>query len=238
VVRILAAAEQLTGILTGRSSGFVTSRSRGMTGARRANSWKRSIPMPSWRTSRTFGTASTRDLALQACRACGCQGPLPGHAGATRGVLPVIVCQCPPPSWGSVTIVTSRGGHALRGPSVQVSGTNLVLRRRNEAGASLVRHIDPLGDLPRNQASWQSQARCQAPRRSWRPLQREVAPRSGRVSLSSSQSFVAWEVFAGLACRTCLRTPASPVKPGCRVLVFSSPRISGTDGSGSSSNGS
>jgi len=61
-----------------------------------------------------------------------------------------------PPSWDFVTAVASSGCYALRVPSVQASGTNLVLWRWNEANAPVVRHIDPLGDLPRNQASWQS----------------------------------------------------------------------------------
>jgi len=59
-----------------------------------------------------------------------------------------------PPCWDFVTAVASRGWHGLRVPSVQASGTNLVLWRWNEAGGPVVRHIDPLGDLPRDQASW------------------------------------------------------------------------------------
>jgi len=61
-----------------------------------------------------------------------------------------------PPCWDFVMAVASRGWHGLRVPSVQAPGTNLVLWRWNEAGASVVRHIDPLGDLPRNQTSRQS----------------------------------------------------------------------------------
>lgn len=61
-----------------------------------------------------------------------------------------------PSSWDFVTAVATRGWHGLRVPSVQAPGTNLVLWRWNEAGAPVVRHIDLLGDLPRDQASWRS----------------------------------------------------------------------------------
>ena len=61
-----------------------------------------------------------------------------------------------PTCWDFVAAVASRGSHGLRVPSVQASGTNLVLWRWNETNAPVVGHIDPLGDLPRNQASWQS----------------------------------------------------------------------------------
>jgi len=60
-----------------------------------------------------------------------------------------------PPCWDFVAVVAAGGWHGLRVPSVQASGTNLVLWRWNEIDAPVVRHIDPLGDLPRNQASWQ-----------------------------------------------------------------------------------
>ena len=60
-----------------------------------------------------------------------------------------------PSSWDFVAAVASRGWHGLRVPSVQAPGTNLVLWRWNETDAPAVRHIDPLGDLPRDQASWQ-----------------------------------------------------------------------------------
>jgi len=61
-----------------------------------------------------------------------------------------------PLCWDLVVAATARGWHGLRVPSVQAPGTNLVLWRWNEAGAPVVGHIDPLGDLPRNQASWRS----------------------------------------------------------------------------------
>ena len=59
-----------------------------------------------------------------------------------------------PSSWDFVGAVASRGWNGLRVPSVQTPGTNLVLWRWNETDAPIVRHIDPLGDLPRDQASW------------------------------------------------------------------------------------
>lgn len=61
-----------------------------------------------------------------------------------------------PPCWDFVAAATTAGWQGLRVPSVQASGTNLVLWRWNETDAPVIRHIDPLGDLPRNQASWQS----------------------------------------------------------------------------------
>lgn len=61
-----------------------------------------------------------------------------------------------PPSWDFVAAVASRGWFGLRAPSVQASGTNLVLWRWNDTGAPAVRHIDPLGDLPHDQDSWKS----------------------------------------------------------------------------------
>jgi RES domain-containing protein len=61
-----------------------------------------------------------------------------------------------PPSWDFVAAVVSCGWHGLRVPSVQTPGTNLVLWRWNQTNAPTVGHIDPLGDLPRDQASWQS----------------------------------------------------------------------------------
>jgi len=59
-----------------------------------------------------------------------------------------------PSSWDFVRAVASGGWNGLRVPSVQTPGTNLVLWRWNETDAPIVRHIDPLGDLPRDQASW------------------------------------------------------------------------------------
>ena len=61
-----------------------------------------------------------------------------------------------PPSWEFVAALASCGWHGLRVPSVQTPGTNLVLWWWNETDAPIVGHIDPLGNLPRDQASWQS----------------------------------------------------------------------------------
>ena len=61
-----------------------------------------------------------------------------------------------PPCWDFVVAATTAGWQGLRVPSVQASGMNLVLWRWNETDAPVVRHIDPFGDLPRNQSSWQS----------------------------------------------------------------------------------
>ena len=68
-----------------------------------------------------------------------------------------------PPCRDFVAAVASRGWHGWRVPSVQASGTNLVLWRWNEAGAPGVRHIDPLGDLPPHQSSWQTRPRYPSP---------------------------------------------------------------------------
>jgi RES domain-containing protein len=61
-----------------------------------------------------------------------------------------------PACWDFVMAAAGRGWNGLIVPSVQAQGTNLVLWRWNEADAPVVRHIDPLGDLPRNQGSWRS----------------------------------------------------------------------------------
>jgi RES domain-containing protein len=60
-----------------------------------------------------------------------------------------------PSCWDFVATVALRGWHGMRAPSVQALGTNLVLWRWNEPGAPIVKHIDPLADLPNDQASWQ-----------------------------------------------------------------------------------
>jgi RES domain-containing protein len=57
-----------------------------------------------------------------------------------------------PPCWDFVAAASVGGWQGLRVPSVQAPGTNLVLWRWNEADVPAVRYIDPLGDLPRDQA--------------------------------------------------------------------------------------
>ncbi len=59
-----------------------------------------------------------------------------------------------PSCWDFVAATAAAGCHGLRVPSVQAPGTNLVLWRWNDRGSPVVRHVDPLGDLPRDQASW------------------------------------------------------------------------------------
>jgi len=61
-----------------------------------------------------------------------------------------------PPCWDFVAAAMTAEWRGLTVPSTQAAGTNLVLWRWNETDAPIVRHIDPLGDLPRNQASWLS----------------------------------------------------------------------------------
>jgi RES domain-containing protein len=61
-----------------------------------------------------------------------------------------------PQSWDFVAAVAASGWHGLRVLSVQTPGTNLVLWRWNESNAPAVVHIDPLGDSPHDQASWES----------------------------------------------------------------------------------
>ena len=59
-----------------------------------------------------------------------------------------------PPCWDFALAAAASGWHGLRVPSVQAQGVNLVLWAWNQPGTPRVRHVDPLGDLPRDQASW------------------------------------------------------------------------------------
>lgn len=61
-----------------------------------------------------------------------------------------------PPSWDFASAAAAAGWHGVRVPSVQAVGQNLVLWRWNESAALSVRHVDPLGEFPRNQASWRN----------------------------------------------------------------------------------
>ncbi len=57
--------------------------------------------------------------------------------------------------WKHTRDVLKAGGwNGVRVPSVQAPGQNLVLWRWNAGTAPAVRHLDPLGELPRDQASW------------------------------------------------------------------------------------
>jgi RES domain-containing protein len=59
-----------------------------------------------------------------------------------------------PSCWDFALAAAASGWPGLRVPSVQAHGKNLVLWVWNQPSAPHVRHIDPLEDLPRNQASW------------------------------------------------------------------------------------
>ena len=59
-----------------------------------------------------------------------------------------------PESWAFADAASAAGWSGLLVPSVQVPGRNLVLWDWSGNGAVKVVAIDPLGDLPRNQASW------------------------------------------------------------------------------------
>jgi RES domain-containing protein len=61
-----------------------------------------------------------------------------------------------PQTWDFADAALASGWCGLRVPSVQAPGRNLVLWRWNEMSAPVVRFIDPLGELPRDQASWAS----------------------------------------------------------------------------------
>ncbi len=60
-----------------------------------------------------------------------------------------------PASWDFAAAASGLGHHGIIVPSVQSPGQNLVLWKWNVAGGAVVRHVDPLGDLPRYQRSWQ-----------------------------------------------------------------------------------
>jgi RES domain-containing protein len=55
-----------------------------------------------------------------------------------------------PPSWDFAKAAHAAGWNGLRVPSVQSSGSNLVLWRWNQEKTPQIRCIDPLGDLPRD----------------------------------------------------------------------------------------
>ncbi len=61
-----------------------------------------------------------------------------------------------PPSWTIANRLFKRGASGVYAPSTrQAGGRNLVLWRWNDGPARSVKVLDPLGDLPRNQRSWQ-----------------------------------------------------------------------------------
>jgi len=62
-----------------------------------------------------------------------------------------------PPTWGLARRLTALGAAGARVPSAQArSGVNLVLWRWNLDAACRVEALDPLGDLPRDQRSWEA----------------------------------------------------------------------------------
>ncbi len=58
-----------------------------------------------------------------------------------------------PSCWDLAASAAAGGWQGLRVPSVQAPGTNLVLWHWNEPEGALVRHLDPLNDLPQDQTS-------------------------------------------------------------------------------------
>ena len=60
-----------------------------------------------------------------------------------------------PPGWALARRLVAAGVAGARVPSVQMrGGVNLVLWRWNDAAERVVTALDPLGDLPKTQASW------------------------------------------------------------------------------------
>lgn len=59
-----------------------------------------------------------------------------------------------PPTWSMAMRLLLEDIDGIRAPSVQAPGFNLVLWRWNAEGAARVAALDPLGDLPADQASW------------------------------------------------------------------------------------
>ena len=59
-----------------------------------------------------------------------------------------------PPGWDFAVAAMAAGWHGVRTFSVQAQGINLVLWCWNGNGEPVVRHLDPLGELPADQASW------------------------------------------------------------------------------------
>jgi len=60
-----------------------------------------------------------------------------------------------PPTWTLASHLFDLGFAGLRAPSVRSPGANLVLWRWNDAPGRTVAALDPLGDLPTDQRSWQ-----------------------------------------------------------------------------------
>jgi RES domain-containing protein len=68
------------------------------------------------------------------------------------------IVQQRPSCWDLAAAAAAQGWQGLCAPSAQAPGMNLVLWRWDGAEGAVVRHIDPLGDLPRDQMSWPSQS--------------------------------------------------------------------------------
>lgn len=59
-----------------------------------------------------------------------------------------------PLGWDFARAAYLAGCNGIHVPSVQATGSNLVIWRWNDDQTSQVRCVDPLGDLPRDQTSW------------------------------------------------------------------------------------
>jgi RES domain-containing protein len=60
-----------------------------------------------------------------------------------------------PPGWALAERLVAEGIAGVRVPSVRMrNGVNLVLWRWNDGATRVVTALDPLGDLPKSQASW------------------------------------------------------------------------------------
>lgn len=120
-----------------------------------------------------------------------------------------------PTSWDFSAAAFANRWHGLRVPSVQATGWNLVLWRWNTELAPLVRYIDPLRDLPRDQASWKRDTQCDSPI-GWLRLLASAQPAT--VSIASAAA--AWHgsiTATHAASSSAVRRCAMPVQPRMTV---------------------
>jgi RES domain-containing protein len=64
-----------------------------------------------------------------------------------------------PATWDVAGKLIASGVYGVRVPSARAAGTNLVLWRWNLDRKCRVKALDPLGDLPKDQRSWQERRR-------------------------------------------------------------------------------